>query len=185
MSTISKMETPTGQEEAAILLEEYEKRIATLQVELDREKRKNEDLYRGFKGANDLYLGENLRAEKVQDALLQIRHLAWKNSFLSGRKRLRNLLTGVFSIAHNALQTVNNTTDKKPYLIDNATDKQLEGMTKLDKALQNIAITKHVLVENSCPSEFGLEDCENNPETGCSLCCEDCWNEEVEGDDQA
>ena len=54
-----------------------------------------------------------------------------------------------------------------------------DKMTKLDKALQNIDVTKRVLVENSCPSEFGLEDCEVNPETWCSLCCEDCWNEEV------
>jgi hypothetical protein len=45
--------------------------------------------------------------------------------------------------------------------------------------LQNIDVVKRVLVENSCPSEFGLEDCEFNPETGCTLCCEDCWNGEV------
>ena len=59
------------------------------------------------------------------------------------------------------------------------TAKQSEGTTKLDKTLQNIDVTKRVLVENSCPSEFGLEDCEFNPESGCTLCCEDCWNEEV------
>jgi len=59
------------------------------------------------------------------------------------------------------------------------TAKQPEGTTKLGKALQNIDVTKRVLVENSCPSEFGLEDCEFNPESGCTLCCEDCWNEEV------
>ena len=34
MSTISKMETPTGQEETAILLEEQARRIATLQESL-------------------------------------------------------------------------------------------------------------------------------------------------------
>ena len=34
MSTISKTETPTGQEETAILLEEYARRIATLQESL-------------------------------------------------------------------------------------------------------------------------------------------------------
>ncbi len=65
-------------------------------------------------------------------------------------------------------------------LFDSATAKQPEGTTKLGKALQNIDVTKRVLVENSCPSEFGLEDCEFNPETGCTLCCEDCWNQEVE-----
>ena len=53
-------------------------------------------------------------------------------------------------------------------------------MTKLEKAMENTDVTKRVLVENSCPSEFGLEDCEFNPESGCSLCCGDCWNQEVE-----
>ena len=63
--------------------------------------------------------------------------------------------------------------------IDNTTAKQPEGITKLGKALQNIDVTKRVLVENSCPSEFGLEDCEFDPKSGCTLCCEDCWNQEV------
>ena len=53
-------------------------------------------------------------------------------------------------------------------------------MTKLEKALENIEEVKRIIMENSCPSEFGLEDCEDKPEMGCSLCCEDCWNEEVE-----
>jgi hypothetical protein len=52
-------------------------------------------------------------------------------------------------------------------------------MTKLEKAMKNTDVVKRVLIENSCPSEFGLEDCEYNPETWCSLCCSDCWNEEV------
>lgn len=47
-------------------------------------------------------------------------------------------------------------------------------MTKLEKALQNITTAKRILTENSCPSEFGLKDCECD-----GLCCEDCWNEEV------
>lgn len=47
-------------------------------------------------------------------------------------------------------------------------------MTKLDKALQRINAVKRVLVENSCPSEFGLEDhCSEDPN------CEKCWNQEV------
>ena len=50
-----------------------------------------------------------------------------------------------------------------------------DKMTKLDKALQNNAVAKRVIIENSCPSEFGLEDCECD-----DSCCEDCWNEEVE-----
>jgi hypothetical protein len=53
-------------------------------------------------------------------------------------------------------------------------------MTKLEKAMENTDVTKRVLVENSCPSEFGLEDCEFGPQSGCTLCCEDCWNGEVE-----
>ena len=53
------------------------------------------------------------------------------------------------------------------------------GMTKLEKALENIEEVKRIIMENSCPSEFGLEDCEFNPESGCTLCCEDCWNGEV------
>ena len=56
-------------------------------------------------------------------------------------------------------------------LIDSTPAKQPEGMTKLDKALQNIAIAKRILAENSCPSEFGLKDCECD-----DSCCEDCWN---------
>ena len=54
-------------------------------------------------------------------------------------------------------------------------------MTKLDKALQRINAVKRVLVENSCPSEFGLEDCEyNSIKNHCCVSCEVCWNEEVE-----
>lgn len=52
-------------------------------------------------------------------------------------------------------------------------------MTKFEKALENMEEVKRILIENSCPLEFGLEDCEFNPESGCTLCCEDCWNEEV------
>ena len=75
-----------------------------LQVELDREKRKNEALYRDFKGANDLYLAENLRAEKFQDALLRIRHLLWKDLSLHDKGSLYALLLHVFSIAYKALK---------------------------------------------------------------------------------
>ena len=52
-------------------------------------------------------------------------------------------------------------------------------MTKLEIALESREEVKRILIENACPSEFGLKDCENNPETGCSLSCEDCWNQEV------
>jgi len=70
-------------------------------------------------------------------------------------------------------------TAEESSVVDSTPTKQPEGMTKLDKALQNIAVVKRILIENACPSEFGLKDCENNPETGCSLSCEDCWNQEV------
>lgn len=53
-------------------------------------------------------------------------------------------------------------------------------MTKLEIALESRQEVKRILIENACPSEFGLKDCENNPETGCSLCCEDCWEMELE-----
>ena len=54
-----------------------------------------------------------------------------------------------------------------------------DKMTKLEKALENMEEVKRIIMENSCPSEFGLKDCEDNPETWCSLCCSDCWNQEV------
>jgi len=79
----------------------------------------------------------------------------------------------IHDIAESAIRTA-----EESSVVD-TTAKQPEGTTKLDKTLQNIDVTKRVLVENSCPSEFGLEDCEFNPESGCTLCCEDCWNEEV------
>ena len=38
-----------------------------------------------------------------------------------------------------------------------------------------------ILVSWSCPSEFGLEDCEyNSIKNHCCVSCEECWNEEVE-----
>jgi len=86
----------------------------------------------------------------------------------------RNLLEEMVREAETALRTT-----EESSVVDRTPAKQPEVIIKLDKALQNIDVVKRVLVENSCPSEFGLKDCEDNPETGCSLCCEDCWNEEV------
>jgi hypothetical protein len=71
-------------------------------------------------------------------------------------------------------------TAEESSVVDRTPAKQPEVITKLGKAVQNIDVTKRVLVENSCPSEFGLEDCEFGPQSGCTLCCEDCWNGEVE-----
>ena len=81
----------------------------------------------------------------------------------------------IHDIAEATLRTA-----EESSVVDRTPAKQPEGTTKLDKALQNTTVVKRVLVENSCPSEFGLEDCEFNPESGCTLCCEDCWNKEVE-----
>jgi hypothetical protein len=48
-------------------------------------------------------------------------------------------------------------------------------MTKLEKALKNIEEVKRLLVDLSCPLEFGMEaHCSEDPN------CEECWNQEVE-----
>ena len=73
-------------------------------------------------------------------------------------------------IAKFALRTAEDSS-----VVDGPHAKQPEGMTKLDKALKNIAVVRRILTENSCPSEFGLKDCECD-----DSCCEDCWNQEVE-----
>ena len=83
---------------------------------------------------------------------------------------LNEWMGGRVEKAESALRTAEDSS-----VVDSTPAKQPEGMTKLDKALQNIAIAKRILVENSCPSEFGLKDCECD-----DSCCEDCWNEEVE-----
>lgn len=143
MSTISKMETPTGQEETAILLEEYERRIATLQESL--------------KQALHVHPNEAVILQEIKRVVEERDDL---------QRRLEN--------AELLIERLKDEICSLRGLIDNATDKQLEGMTKLDKALQKITTAKRILVENSCPSEFGLKDCECD-----DSCCEDCWNQEV------
>lgn len=144
MSAISKMETPTDwQEETAILLEEYEKRIATLQESLRQ--------------AGRLHPNEAVILQEIKRVVEERDDL---------RRRLEN--------AELLIERLKDEIYSLRGLIDNATDKQPGGITKLDKALQNIDVTKRVLVENSCPSEFGLKDCKCR-----DSCCEDCWNEEV------
>ena len=173
MSTISKMETPTGQEETAILLEEQARRIATLQESLKQAGRihpneavilqERDDLRRRLENAELLI--ERLKAREIK-----------LKQFESSERCANKLWRG----AHQGKDFWPGKTGLLMWLmeqIDNANAKQPEGMTKLDKALQNIAVAKRVLIENSCPSEFGLEDCEINPESGCTLCCEDCWDE--------
>ena len=193
MSTISILETSTGQEETAILLEEYERRIATLQESLRQAGRihpneavimqeikrvvdERDDLRRRLENAELLI--ENLKDENA----------GWKRDFDMFDKA-QNKASILWREAHPLRDIWPSTGALTEWLmdeiyrlrglIDNTTAKQPEVITKLGKALQNIDVTKRVLAENSCPSEFGLEDCEFNPETGCTLCCEDCWNQEV------
>lgn len=213
MSTISKMETPTGQEETAILLEEQARRIATLQESLKQAGRANQseavilqerdDLRRRLENAELLI--ERLKAREIKlkqfESSERCANKLWREAhdgrdFWPGKTGLLMWLmeevgesTPFIGWLRSVWREENNLKRVTPSfgtlrqwviaLIDNTTAKQPEGTTKLDKTLQNIDVTKRVLVENSCPSEFGLEDCEFNPESGCTLCCEDCWNEEV------
>lgn len=94
-------------------------------------------------------------------------------------KTVENGMGRAFAWVWQTASTALRTTEESS-VVDRTPAKQPEGTTKLDKALQNIDVTKRILVENSCPSEFGLEDCEFNPESGCTLCCEDCWSDGVE-----
>ena len=193
MSTISILETSTGQEETAILLEEYEKRIATLQESLKQAGRIHpneavilQEIKKVVEERDDL-------KRRLENADILIEHLkdenaGWKRDFEMFDKA-QNKASILWREAHPLRDIWPSTGALTEWLmdeiyrlrglIDNTTAKQPEGTTKLGKALQNIDVTKRVLVENSCPSEFGLEDCEFNPESGCTLCCEDCWNGEV------
>lgn len=113
------------------------------------------------------------RAEAVKEsltsALLKISGFSAYWKCLRGNEEAWE---NVWNVATDALISLRTAEDSS--VVDGPPAKQPEGMTKLDKALQNIAIAKRILVENSCPSEFGLKDCECD-----GSCCEDCWNEEV------
>ena len=196
MSTISILETSTGQEETAILLEEYERRIATLQESLKQAGRihpneavilqeikrvvdERDDLKRRL-GNAELLL-ERLKEDNEQFKFdLDLYNNADAKALAIWRENHPDMSKCFTPGLGKMLVWLMDEVDRLRGLIDNTTAKKPEGTTKLDKALQNIEVVKRVLVENSCPSQFGLEDCEFNPETGCSLCCEDCWNEEVE-----
>ena len=193
MSTISILETSTGQEETAILLEEYEKRIATLQESLKQAGRIHpneavilQEIKKVVEERDDL-------KRRLENADILIEHLkdenaGWKRDFEMFDKA-QNKASILWREAHPLRDIWPSTGALTEWLmdeiyrlrglIDNTTAKQPEGTTKLDKALQNTTVVKRVIVENSCPSEFGLEDCEFNPESGCTLCCEECWNLEV------
>jgi len=191
MSTISKTETPTGQEETAILLEEQARRIATLQEslkqagrihpneavilqEIKRVVEERDDFKRRLENAellNEWIVGRVERAEAAKESLTSALRDIKKNV---DDWNLQDYVT-IRRLVNAALRTA-----EESSVVDRTPAKQPEVITKLGKALQNIDVVKRVLVENSCPSEFGLEDCEYNPESGCTLCCEDCWNKEVE-----
>lgn len=157
-ATISKMETPTGQEETAILLEEQARRIATLQESL--------------KQAGRIYPNEAVILQERDDLRRKL-----ENAEMLIERLKREVKELDFSVALHDRNAALRTAEESSVV---ESGNQPEVITKLGKALQNTTVVKRVLVENSCPSEFGLEDCEFNPESGCTLCCEDCWNEEVE-----
>ena len=183
MSTISILETSTGQEETAILLEEYERRIATLQESLKQAGRIHpneavilQEIKRVVDERDDL-------RRRLENLELLIERLKAREIKLKQYESSERCAKKLWREAHQGKDFWPGKTGLLMWLmeqIDNANAKQPEVITKLGKALQNIDVTKRVLVENSCPSEFGLEDCEFNPESGCTLCCEDCWNLEVE-----
>lgn len=164
-------ETP----EAAYLLEEQGREIATLvkrlaNAELLIEKLKEEVghweedfamFYRAHEKAIDLWRKEHPDAGYTPD-------MSDLNEWLVGRVERAD--AWVWQTASTALRTA-----EESSVVDGTHAKQPEGMTKLNKALQNIAVVRRILVENSCPSDFGLKDCECD-----DSCCEDCWNEEVE-----
>ena len=195
MSTISILETSTGQAETAILLEEYEKRIATLQEslrqagriypneaiilqEIKRVVEERDDLRRRLENAEMLI--ERLKEDNKQFKFdLDLYNNADAKALALWRENHPDSSKCFVPSLGKMLMWLIDEVDRLRGLIDNTTAKQPEVTTKLDKALQNTTVVKRVLVENSCPSQFGLEDCEFNPESGCTLCCEDCWNEEV------
>ena len=149
MATISILETALkGQEEMGILLEEQARRIATLQESL--------------KQVGRIHPNERVILQEVEKVVKERDDL---------RRRLENAELLIERLkTESALRTA-----EESSVVDSTPAKQPEGMTKLDKALQNIAIAKRIITENSCPSEFGLKDCECD-----DSCCEDCWNQEVE-----
>ena len=236
MSTISKTETPTGQEETVILLEEQARRIATLQEslkqagrihpneavilqEIKRVVEERDDLKRKLENAEMLIerlkrevkelnfsVALHDRAAEKASAIWEEAHpdaefmpcrtdlMVWLIERVERAEAVKESLTSALRdikknvddwnlqdyvtirrLVNAALRTA-----EESSVVDRTPAKQPEVITKLGKALQNIDVVKRVLVENSCPSEFGLEDCEYNPESGCTLCCEDCWNKEVE-----
>jgi hypothetical protein len=141
MATISKTETPTGQEETAILLEEYERRIATLQESLRQAGRiyPNEavirqEIKRVVEERDDL-------RRRLENADILIEHLkdenaGWKRDFEMFDKA-QNKASIMWREAHPLRDIWPSTGALTEWLmdeiyrlrglIDNTTDKQPEG----------------------------------------------------------
>ena len=91
MSTISKTETPTGQEETAILLEEYERRIATLQESL--------------KQAGRIHLNEAVILQEIKRVVDE------RDDF---KRRLENAELLLERLKDEIYRLIDNITDKQP-----------------------------------------------------------------------
>ncbi len=155
--------------EMSYLLEEKTRKLENAEMLIEKLKEEVKELNFSVTMHDRAQVRRVERAEAVKEsltsALREIEEIAADGNLKAFRQ--------ICDIANAALRTT-----EESSVVD-TTAKQPEVITKLDKALQNIDVVKRVLVENSCPSEFELEDCEFNQESGCTLCCEDCWNEEV------
>ena len=130
-------ETP----EAAYLLEEQGREIATLVRRVERAEAVKESLTSALRD-----IKKNVDDWNLQD-YVTIRRLV-----------------------KSALRTA-----EESSVVDSAPAKQPEAMINLDKAFENKEEVKRILVENSCPSDFGFEKhCSIEPD------CETCWSREVE-----
>ena len=55
-------------------------------------------------------------------------------------------------------------------------------MKKIEKAMQmEIENLRERIIKRHCPHNYGMEDM-SPPRVMCTGHCEECWNEEVEGD---
>lgn len=61
-------------------------------------------------------------------------------------------------------------------------------MTKIEKAMAQLADVEKVIIGNACPHHFGMADrrgyCNSLTKKYFISSCEECWNEEYEEDNQ-
>jgi len=58
-------------------------------------------------------------------------------------------------------------------------------MKKIEKAVQmEMAVLRERIIKRNCPHNYGMKDM-SPPTVMCTGHCEECWNEEVEGDSDA